>query len=153
MTIMEKVLALHEVELFANMSTEELSVLASIAEEDQFDPGNRIIDENEPADSLNLVLTGQVQVKRGEQEIFVAGPNDTLGALSMLDGEPWLFSAEVVEHTTVLRIDRETFLDAAADHPGITENILRSLTARIRRLVALPVAGPGSPADTDQAEG
>lgn len=135
MTIMEKVLALHEVELFNNISTEELSVLAAIAEEDQFDAGSKVIAENEPADSLNLILSGKVRVMRGEQEIFVAGPNDTLGALSLLDGEPWLFSAEVVEFTQVLRIDRETFLDVASDHPGIIEGILRSLSSRIRRLV------------------
>lgn len=135
MTIMEKVLALHEVELFDNISTEELSVLAAIAEEDQFDAGSKVIAENEPADSLNLILSGKVRVMRGEQEIFVAGPNDTLGALSLLDGEPWLFSAEVVEFTQVLRIDRETFLDVASDHPGIIEGILRSLSSRIRRLV------------------
>jgi CRP/FNR family cyclic AMP-dependent transcriptional regulator len=132
---MEKVLALHEVELFDNISTEELSVLAAIAEEDQFDAGSKVIAENEPADSLNLILSGKVRVMRGEQEIFVAGPNDTLGALSLLDGEPWLFSAEVIELTQVLRIDRETFLDVASDHPGIIEGILRSLSSRIRRLV------------------
>ena len=152
MTIMEKVLALHEVELFANISTEELSVLASIAEEDQFDAGSKIIAENEPADSLNLILSGQVKVMRGDQEIFVAGPNDTLGALSMLDGEPWLFSAEVMEHTEVLRIDRETFLDIASDHPGIIEGILRSLTSRIRRLVDTPLSGPRS-GDTEDISG
>jgi CRP-like cAMP-binding protein len=148
---MEKVLALHEVELFANVTAEELSVLASIAEEHQFDAGTQVFTENEAADSLNLVLSGKVQVMRGDQEIFVAGPNDTLGALSLLDGEPWLFAAHVAEHTTVLRIDRDTFLDVASDHPGIIEAILRSLTSRIRRLVSTPIGGHRTD-DTDQEE-
>ncbi len=152
MTIMEKVLALHEVELFADMSTEQLSVLASIADEHQFDAGGRVFAENEPADSLNLILSGKVEVRRGDQVIFVAGPNDTLGALSMLDGEPWLFSANVIEHTQALRIDRETFLDIVSDHPGIIEAILRSLTARIRRLIDTPVGGP-RPADSTEETG
>ena len=146
MTIMEKVLALYEVELFGDMSTEELSVLAAIAEEDQYDAGERIFETNEPADSLNLILSGRVRVMRDGHEIFVAGPRDTLGTLSMLDGEPWLFSAEVLETTEVLRLDRDTFLDVAADHPGIMEALLRSLTSRIRRLLKQPVGGaPAQP--------
>ena len=91
MTIMEKVLALHEVELFAHMATEQLSILASISEEKQFQPGSLLIAENEPADCLSLVVSGKVTVKRGDQEILVAGAADTLGAMSMLDGEPWPF--------------------------------------------------------------
>ena len=142
MTIMEKVLALHEVDLFSQMDTEELSILAAIAEEDQFDPGEQIFKEQEPSDSLNLILSGQVRILRGGQEIFVAGPSDTLGALSLLDGQPWLFGAEVTATTEVLRIDRSTFLDVMADHPRITEGILRTLVKKIRRLVDAPVSGP-----------
>ena len=142
MTIMEKVLALHEVDLFAHMDTEELSILASIAEEDQYDAGEPVFKEQEPTDSLNLILSGKVRVVRGGQEIFVAGPNDTLGALSLLDGQPWLFGAEVIETTEVLRIDRSTFLDVMADHPRITEGILRTLVDKIRKLVDTPVSGP-----------
>lgn len=150
MTVMEKVLALHEVDLFEHMATEELSILASITEEDQLDAGEEIFREDEPADSLNLILSGKVRVLRGGQEIFVAGSNETLGALSMLDGEPWLFSAHVEEPTHVLRIDRETFLDAISDHPGILQAILRSLVRKVRRLVDTPVSGP--PSDDAQQE-
>lgn len=142
MTVMEKVLALHEVDLFADMGTEELSILASIAGEEQFNTGEEIFREKEQVDSLTLVLSGKVRVLRGTEEIFVAGPNDTLGALSMLDGEPWLFSARIEEPTHVLRLDRETFLDAASDHPRIMEALLRSLVKKIRRLVETPVARP-----------
>ncbi len=142
MTVMEKVLALHEVDLFAEMGTEELSILASIAVEEQFDAGEEIFRENEQVDSLTLVLSGKVRVMRGTEEILVAGPNDTLGALSMLDGDPWLFSARIEELTHVLRLDRETFLDAASDHPRIMEGLLRSLVKNIRRLVERPLAGP-----------
>ena len=141
MTIMEKVLALHEVELFANMSTEELSVLASIAEEDQFDAGSRVIAKHESADSLNLVLTGKVQVKRGEQEIFVAGPSDTLGALSMLHGEPWLFSAEVIEPTTVLVDIRFKLVEVVA----VLTRARQMAIATLADVLRLEADGHGSP--------
>jgi CRP-like cAMP-binding protein len=139
---MEKVLALHEVELFSHMDTEQLSILAAIAEEAAYDKGEPIFCEREVADSLNLVLSGGVSVLRGGHELFVAGRNDTIGALSLLDGEPWLFSAVVQEPTRVLRIDRDTFLDVMADHPGITQAVLRSLVRKVRKLVDSPLAGP-----------
>lgn len=141
MTIMEKVLALYEVELFEDMATEELSMLASIAEEESYDAGESLFDENEATDSLNLLISGKVQILRGDQEIFVAGSHDALGTLSMLDGRPWLFTAKVIEPAHVLRIDRETFLDLIADHPGIIEALLRSLVSRVRKLVDSPLAG------------
>ncbi len=142
MTIMEKVLALHEVDLFEHMGTEDLSILAAITEEDQFDKGDKLFSENEPADSLSLIISGKVLVLKDSREIFVAGPGDALGALSMLEGDPWLFSGEVREPTEILRIDRETFLDVIADHPSIIEAILRSLVRKVRRLVNTPVSGP-----------
>ncbi len=142
MTIMEKVLALHEVDLFEHMGTEDLSILAAIAEEEQFDKGDKLFEENEPADSLSLIISGKVLVLKDSREIFVAAPGDALGALSMLDAEPWLFSGEVREPTEVLRIDRETFLDSIADHPSIIEAILRSLVRKVRRLVNTPLSGP-----------
>jgi len=145
MTIMEKVLALYEVELFQDMATEELSMLASIAEEESFDAGEMIFSEEEATDSLNLLISGKVQILRGQQEIFVAGSKDALGTLSMLDGRPWLFTAKVIEPTHVLRIDRETFLDLVADHPGIIEAILSSLVSRVRKLVDAPLAAPSQP--------
>ena len=148
MTIMEKVLALHEVDIFRQMSSEELSILASIAEEDQFDKGAELFREQEPADSLSLILSGEVRVLRSGNEIFVAGPYETLGALSMLDGDPWLFSAVASAPTRVLRINREAFLDVASDHPGIIEAILSNLTKRIRRLVNAPISTrPPEPQD------
>ncbi|MBD3258286.1 cyclic nucleotide-binding domain-containing protein [candidate division GN15 bacterium] len=140
MTIMEKVLALHDVDLFGLMDTEELSILATIAEEDQFDSHDELFRKDDPAESLYLVLSGEVRVVRDNQEIFVAGPTDALGTLSILDAEPWLFSAIATEPTKVLRIDRETFLDVIADHQKITEAILRSLVKKVRNLVNSPLA-------------
>jgi len=139
---MEKVLALNEVDLFSHMTTEELSILATIAEEVHLSSGEPLIRENSPSDSLQLLLSGRVRVTRGHQEIFVAGANDTLGALSLMDGQPWPFGAEVLEPTDVLRIDRETFLDVLADHTRMTEAILQSLVKKVRRLVDTPVSGP-----------
>jgi CRP-like cAMP-binding protein len=135
MTIMEKVIALHEVDLFAHMGTEELSYVAAIAEEDQFDTGEAIFAANEPADSLHLILSGAVSVYQGEQEIFEARRGDSLGALALLDGEPWLLGSRVKEPTQSLRIDRETFLDLLSDYPSITQAILGNLVKRVRRLV------------------
>ncbi len=149
MTIMEKVLALHEVDLFTYMATEELSILAAVAEENQYERGSELFRQNEPADALNLIVSGKVRVVRDDEEIFVAGPHDALGTLSMLDAEPWPFRAEITEPTHVLRIDRETFIEVIADHPKITEAILRSLVKKVRRLVDTPLGSPSSQSQTE----
>ncbi|MFQ5608106.1 MAG: Crp/Fnr family transcriptional regulator [Candidatus Zixiibacteriota bacterium] len=135
MTILEKTLALYEVELFNQVPTEALSFVAALAGEETFDAGERLFQENDQADSLFLVLSGAVELQRGGEAVSALGPGDVVGAWSLLDVEARLVTATAKETVATLEIEREPFLDLIADHPVITQSILRSLTQRLRRLI------------------
>ncbi len=135
MTILEKVLALSEMELFQAVPTDELSLLATIASEEAFDRGEQIIVENEPADSLFLLLSGEATLSRSGKTVSSVRKNDVLGAWALLEVEPYLVTATATQPVEVLQIDRESFYDLISDHPEVTQGILRSLVKKVRRLL------------------
>ena len=135
MTILEKTLALHDVELFNQVPTEALSFLASIAQEESFEAGEVIFMEKDLASTFHLVLGGRVRLTRGGVEVSFIGAGDVMGAWALLDAEERLVTATTSEPTDVLTIEREAFYDLIADHPTITRATLSSLARRFRRLI------------------
>jgi CRP-like cAMP-binding protein len=71
----------------------------------------------------------------GDEMVFVTlRPPDTFGELALLDGLERSASAEAVEATTVVELDRNTFLDLLNSNPHMTEALLRSMGHVLRRL-------------------
>lgn len=135
MTILEKTLALYQVELFNQIPTEALSVIATLAEEEAFDSGETLFNENDQADSLFLIVSGAVKLDRGGESISTLGPGDVMGAWSLLDVEARLVTATAVDTVQTLVIERDPFFELIADYPLIIQSILRSLAQRLRRLI------------------
>jgi len=146
MTILEKVLALQEVSLFARISTDGLAHLAAIAKKEDFGANEVIYRESEPMSSLYLVLDGKIRLSRAGRDVKLAGPKDVLGSWSLLDDDPPVVTATVVEPSSALKIDREDFFDLIDDHAEITQAIFRSLVRRVRGVIN--AAEMGSSEDT-----
>ena len=135
MTILEKTLALHDVELFNQIPSEALSYLASIAQEESFESGEVIFKEKDLAFTFHLVLGGRVRLTRGGIGVSFIGAGDVMGAWALLDAEDRLVTATASEPTDVLTIEREAFYDLIADHSAITRATLSSLAKRFRRMI------------------
>ena len=135
LTVVEKVIALQSVDIFSAVSTEQLSHLAQIANDVSYEADAVIFQEADPSDSLYLVLEGRVRLHRQELEVTVASENDVFGTWALFDDEPRVVTATTLEPTTVLRIDKEDFVDLLADHVQITQGVLKALVDRLRTLV------------------
>ena len=135
LTILEKVIFLHNVEVFAEIPSEQLAHMAAIAEESSFSAGDGIYNTDEPSDALYVVLEGSVRLHRGDEEITVAGTNEPFGTWALFDNTPRVATATAIDEVKVLCIDREDFLDLLSDHVQITEGVLKSLVGRLRGLL------------------
>lgn len=135
LTIVERVILLQKVDIFADIPTEELGYLASIGEEISYLKGEVLFRENDPSDALYLILDGAVRLHRGEVEIMIARSHDTLGAWALFDQEPRIATATVLDDSRLLRITHDDFLDLLSDHVQITRGILRTLAMRLRSIV------------------
>jgi CRP/FNR family cyclic AMP-dependent transcriptional regulator len=148
LTIVERVIFLQNVDVFAEIPSEQLSYLAAIAEEQSFTEGDDIYKINDPSTALYVVLDGQVNLQRDGRTITEAKASDPFGTWALFDDKPRVTGATAASDTNVLCIYRDDFLDLLSDHSQITEGVLKTLVTRLRKLVdrvaAPPVQNPQS---------
>jgi hypothetical protein len=138
LSVVEKVLLLQNVDVFADASSEQLSLVAAVAVEEELDRGTRLYSQGEAADAMYVVVRGLIRLHREEELVASLGPDTAFGTWALFEEEPRLTSATVEDASTVLRIDREEFFDVLADQVGLTRAILARVARRLRTLV-----GPG----------
>lgn len=135
LTTVEKVLFLQDIDIFEYTSTEDLSHIAGITEELEYEPETVIFREGELSDSMYLVISGRVRFTREGDEVMVAGEKDVFGTWALFDDEPRVATATTLDATRVLRIDKEDFIDLLADYVAITQSVLKTMVKRLRKLM------------------
>ena len=138
LNIVEKVIALEAVELLKNLTPEQLSRIATIAQEVKHAPGKVILDPKQPLDALYVIVDGAIELSRNGEALHSAGQNEVLGAWALFDDDPMPVTATTVEDTRLLRIGRDDFYDLLSDNVEITAAIFSTLVKRFRKLVEQP---------------
>ena len=128
----ERTMLLKSVGLLQNISAEDLSYVAGIAEETEAAAGSSLFREGDHGDCLYIILEGSVRIHKGGRELAVLGRLESFGEMAVLDGAPRSASATALEDTTMIKVDREQFLDLMRGSPEISQRILRLLLSRIR---------------------
>ena len=134
LTVVDKVIFLQAVDVFSEVATEELAVLAAIVEERRAASGAVVYRENDPSDSMYFVVSGKVRLDRDGREVTTVGANETFGTWALFDDEPRVTDATALEESRVLRIDKEEFIDVLADNVQITQGVLKAMVRRLRAL-------------------
>ena len=133
-TIRRSTVALAGVPLFAGFSKRHLQRLASQTDEVRFDPGERIVEQGNPGETLFVMLEGQAKVERDGKVRTRLVPGDFFGEVSVLDGGPR--TASVVAETPVatLRLFRRTVLELVESEPQLALSLLVGIAHRIREI-------------------
>ncbi len=134
-TVVERVLLLQNVDLLAGARTEDLALLASIAEEVLYPEGATVFEEGQPADGLYVIVRGQVTLMKDAEEVVSLGEREALGAWTLFEAELRVMSARAAKESLLLRVDREDFYDLLLDYPEMGQSILKALVRRLRNLI------------------
>jgi len=127
--------------VFADLSLQQVRTLFALSEARQFEPGQILIDEDEPGPGLFLVRSGLVRMlimDDGGNDVTVADlpPGTHFGETSLLGDSPPLGRLEAIDPTTVLFIARDRFTSVVQSDPniatGVYRALLRSLVSRLR---------------------
>ena len=145
-TVVEKVIFLQNVDVFANVPTEQLAHVAAIAEEVSCLKGDVIYALGDATDSLYVVIDGNVRLHRENEDILTAGPKEAFGTWALLDDAPRVATATVEEDARLLRVDRDDFMELLADHSEITQGVFKTIVGRMRGLLGRVGADTGRPA-------
>jgi CRP-like cAMP-binding protein len=132
MIVVEKMLFLRYVPLFANMATSELTQVATMAREVTFPSGCRIIQQGDHGDHMFLIVEGEVLIQRGDTPVKTLRPRDFFGEMSIIDGEARSASAVAQTDCLLLRIDKDDFQGLLSTYNSAAISVVRALNQRLR---------------------
>lgn len=139
----QRVAALRQVPFFEGLSDLELASLGRLATFQTFDRHDVLFDADDPAPVLYVVVEGQIKVSlygvNGDETILnLLAPGDLLGELAIFDPHATRSAtATAVEPTTVLALQRATFVRFLREHPDVSIRLLSALAGHVRRLSQL----------------
>ena len=132
LTVVDRVVALHEVPLFAGVPGRTLAAVAACAEEVPVSAGDAVIVEGVVEDHLFVVVRGRLRASHDGGVLRDLGPGSTVGELAALVPEPRSATVTALEEGLLLRIDRLVLDELLTDHPELARGVIRTLVAMVR---------------------
>lgn len=128
----EIVLHLRSLDLFARLTTRQLSEIAAVVHEEVYSPGAVILREGEFGDCMYLVLSGEVLINRAGQYEVTAKAGELFGEMSLFDGETRFATVSAVRRVRLLRLDRHDLFELMEEEPAIAIGICQTLSRHVR---------------------
>ncbi|MBA2566104.1 MAG: cyclic nucleotide-binding domain-containing protein [Gemmatimonadetes bacterium] len=139
-TLVEKVLFLKEVEIFAGLMAEDLTELAGYLRPVSFAEGETIFEESESGDALYIIRSGRVDLHYNGRRTESRGPQASLGELSAVDQGPRTFTAIAGTTVEAFEIGELELAEILNENAEISRTMLRVLAGRVRRYLQLELA-------------
>jgi len=136
--------AIQWISLFRNADPRELAEVLVDCEVLLLPAGTPLLRAGEANNIVFILLSGKLIAQPGAEtnpdaDIEIL-PGECVGELSAIDGKPTSALVLAVSHVRVLRLDREVFWNRLMLLRGVAENLMTTLTARMRRTNAKSLA-------------
>lgn len=122
--------------LFAELTPADVGQLCKSSRRIAAKPGDSIIEEGAPGDSLYIILSGELEVTKrdGAREIVLATrkAGEFIGEMSLLEQTPRTASARAVRDSELIEIGPETLRKVLENNPSTATAILRTIAGRLR---------------------
>lgn len=128
----ERVAILRAVSLFAETPDKTLQELASLLTPVEIPAGQTIFYKGEPGDCLYVIVSGKIRIHDGDLIFNNLGPADVFGEMALLESEPRVASATVLETARLLRLNQGDFYSLMENRPEVARGVLLVLSRRLR---------------------
>jgi CRP/FNR family transcriptional regulator len=123
--------------LFAGMPGEQLQTLAGALKRRTYPRGALILHQGDPGDSLFIVVAGRVRIytlspEGHELSVWICDEGDFFGEMALLSDEPRSASAEAMQATEILVLQRQAFRDYLLSNPAAAIHTIEVLSKRLR---------------------
>ena len=136
MSLMEKVIALKTSAFFRASSDDVLAEVASMAQEFTLPTGQRLFSDGEMGDTMYIVVSGLVDVHKGEQSFVQLGKNTIVGEMAVLASAPRSASVTALEDSRLLAFSKERLDEILYTEASVARAILEELVRRVRARLA-----------------
>ena len=129
---------LKEIELFKDLSSDDLAKIVDLLETETFTTGKLLFEENTPRLKMFLIYTGKVELFKkaafGKEKVLNSfAQYDFIGEGGLLDDYPHSTSCRTLEESVILTISREKFNAFMKEHADIGVRILSRVSRVISR--------------------
>ena len=128
--------ALRKIDIFSDLSDDQLHWFVSSANEIKLSPGDVVIHEGDPADALFVLLEGEVRGRRenggGDAPGFVAQAGQVTGMLPFSRMTHFGMTARATTPTWGLRLHKDHFQEMLQRIPELLPRLIGVLADRIR---------------------
>ena len=136
LTAVERVMILKGADLLNDVGPRHLLRLAEVAREVELWKGDTIYKEDDPADTLYMVVEGRVRLSIGEQTTSEVGPGEAFGTWALVDDSDRGHRVDCIEDGLALTLHRDAFYDVASGDLALLQEVVRALAKRLRALVS-----------------
>lgn len=129
---------IRDVPLLARLSSDDRKALAAVGRLRSFSPGDVIVREGTPGDSMHVVVEGEVRIilsgaDGNEVTVATMGPGEIIGEMSLLDGLPRSATMVATQKTRTFLVTRHSFVEWLAERPQAALALLATLALRVRK--------------------
>lgn len=139
LSLMDRIIFLKRVPLFATLSPTDLKQIAAIASEEIFPDGEVIAHRGEPGDAMFVIVSGEVRVcienEGVETELARRRSGEYVGELSIINREPRNATLIASGDVRALCIDQKTFEGLIRERPEVSLFIIQVLSKRLKELM------------------
>ena len=136
LSLMERILFLKRIPLFANLAPADLKQVAAIAQEESFSDGATIASEGEIGDVMFILVSGEVRVisTNDQREIELARrkAGDFVGEMALISREPRSATLTAIGNVRTLCIDQKSFEALLRDRPDVSLAVIQVMSARLK---------------------
>ncbi len=137
-SILERILLLREIPIFADLSPEDLKLIADSAREEWYPQNTAIFHQGDEGNMMFVIVEGQLQVLRSvdgiEHVLAQRGAGDFVGEMAIIESTQRLATLRTQTDVRVLAIDGETFKGILRERPDVSFAVLRSISRRLREI-------------------
>lgn len=135
LALMERILFLKRVPLFANLVPSDIKQVAAIAREQSFSDGDILVQQGEVGDLMFIIVSGEVRVivsnDQQETELARRKAGDYVGEMALITKERMATLAAIGQVHT-LSIDRKSFESILRDRPDVSLAVIQVLCERLK---------------------
>jgi HEAT repeat protein len=137
-SILERILLLREIPIFAELSPEDLKLVAETAREEWYPQNTVVFHQGNEGNVMFVIVEGHLAVLRKvngvEQVLAQRGPGDFVGEMAVIESAPRVATLRTQSDVRVLAIDGETFKGILRERPDVSFAVLRSISRRLREM-------------------
>ena len=135
--LFDRLILLKQSSIFSMVMTDDLRVVAQAMEKQQFFTGDRIFETGDQGDHLYIIVSGKVGISlesesSGASCIATLSSGDCFGEMNLLDDLPRSATANVLEDTVLLSLEKTRLRGLIQSYPDMSVGMLRSLSLRLR---------------------